>query len=40
MGPHEIIGIAEYGVTNEISLSDIDAIAQKQNQVLFASSVS
>ena len=40
MGPHEIIGIAEYGVTDEISLSAMEAIAQEQNQVLFASSIS
>ena len=40
MGPDEIIGIAEYGVTDEISLSAMEAIAQEQNQVLFASSVS
>ena len=40
MGPDEIIGIAEYGVTDEISLSDMEAIAQEQNQVLFASSIS
>ena len=40
MGPHEIMGIAEYGVTNEISLSAMKAIAQDQTKVLFASSVS
>ena len=40
MGPDEIIGIAEYGVTDEISLSDMEAIVQEQNQVLFASSIS
>ena len=40
MGPHEFIGIAEYGVTNEISLSAMKAIAQDQTKVLFASSVS
>ena len=40
MGSHEIIGIAEYGVTNEISLSALEAIAQNQTKVQFASSVS
>ena len=40
MGPHEIMGIAEYGVTNEMSLSAMEAITQEQNQVLFTSSVS
>ena len=40
IGPDEIIGIAEYGVTDEISLSAMEAIAQEQNQVLFASSIS
>ena len=40
MGPDEIIGIAEYGVTDEISLSAMEAIAQEQNHVLFASSIS
>ena len=40
MGPDEIIGIAEYGVTNEMSLSAMEAITQEQNQVLFTSSVS
>ena len=40
MGPDEIIGIAEYGVTDEISLSAMETILQEQNQVLFASSIS
>jgi len=40
MAPDEIIGIAEYGVSNEISLSAIEAIAQEQTKVLFASSIS
>ena len=40
MGPNEIIGVAEYGVTDEMSLGAMEAIAQEQNQVLFASSVS
>ena len=40
MSPHEIIGIAEYGVTDEMSLGAMEAIAQEQNQVLFASSIS
>jgi len=40
VGPHEIIGIAEYGVTNEMSLSAMEKIAQDQTKALFASSVS
>ena len=40
MGPDEIIGIAEYGVTDELSLSAMQAIAHEKTQVLFASSVS
>ena len=40
IGHHEIIGIAEYGVTDEMSLSAMKAISQDQTKVLFASSVS
>ena len=39
MGPDEIIGIAEYGVTDEMSLSAMKAISQDQTKVLFSSSV-
>ena len=40
MEPDEIIGIAEYGVTDKISLSAMETIVQEQNQVLFATPIS
>ena len=38
--PNEIVGIAEYGITKEVSLNTLEQLTQKHPQAIIASSVS